>query len=149
MQPRIHHDGDGRAMNILGNPMLEKAGSEDLGGAAAVFVSTVMPRMGPPAHFHRLTDEFFYVLEGEIDVWIDGRHLTLTPGMSATLPRGLVHRFDNLGERPAKVLTVVTPGDGALFFEDIDREQPQLPGELHKLIAIVGRHDIEMVEGAG
>ena len=148
MQPRIHTDGDGRAMDILGNAMLEKAGSEDLGGGAAVFVQTVMPRNGPPAHFHRHTDEFFYVLDGELDVWVEGRHVRLKPGMSATLPRGLVHRFDNLTERPTKVLAVVTPGEGARFFEDLNRERPRLPADMDKLIAIVGRHDIEVVERA-
>lgn len=146
MQPRIHTDGDGRLLDILGNQMLEKAGSEDLGGGAAVFVQTVMPKNGPPAHFHRHTDEFFYVLEGELDVWVGERHVKLGPGMSATLPRGVVHRFDNLAARPAKVLSVVTPGEGARFFDDIDRERPVLPGDLPKLIDIVGRHDIEVVE---
>lgn len=148
MQPRIHTDGDGRAMDILGNAMLEKAGSEDLGGGAAVFVQTVMPHNGPPAHFHRHTDEFFYVLDGELDVWVEGRHYRLKRGMSATLPRGLVHRFDNVTDRPAKVLAVITPGEGARFFEDLNRERPRLPADLDKLVAIVGRHDIEVVEQA-
>ena len=146
MQARIHTDGDGRVLDILGNRLLEKAGSEDLGGGAAVFVQTVMPRNGPPAHFHRHSDEFFYVLEGELDAWIGDRHVKLGPGMSATLPRGIVHRFDNLSDKPSKVLTVVTPAEGARFFEDLDRQRPSLPRDLAKLVEIVGRHDIEVVE---
>ena len=127
MQPRIHTDGDGRVLDILGNLLLEKAGSEDLGGGAAVFVQTVMPRNGPPAHFHRHTDEFFYVLEGELEAWVGDRHVKLRPGMSV-IPT-------------IQTLTVASAAP-------LDRERPVMPRDLPKLIDIVGRHDIEVVEPA-
>jgi mannose-6-phosphate isomerase-like protein (cupin superfamily) len=145
MQPRIHKADEGRAMNILGSLTLEKAASTDLGGSAAVFVQIVKPAGGPPTHVHLDTDEFVYVLEGELEVWIGARHVTLSKGMSATLPRGLAHRFDNHGMRPVSVLTVVTPGRGARFFDDIDRERPELPADIDKLRAIVKWHGIHFV----
>jgi mannose-6-phosphate isomerase-like protein (cupin superfamily) len=145
MQARICQPDGGRALDILGNRMLEKAASDDLGGAAAVFVQTVMPNAGPPAHVHLDTDEFFYVLDGELEVWVDGKHATLSAHMSATLPRGLAHRFDNRSGKPVRVLSVVTPGRGARFFDDIDRERPELPAGLPKLAEIVSRHDIVFV----
>jgi mannose-6-phosphate isomerase-like protein (cupin superfamily) len=145
MQARIDEPADGRALNILGNLLLEKAGSNDLGGSAAVFVQTVVPGGGPPPHVHRETDEFFFVLDGEIDVWVGERYARLTSGMSVVLPRGVAHRFDNVTKLPARLLTLVTPGRGARFFEDIDRARPQLPGDMGKLAAIVARHDIELL----
>ena len=148
MQPRIHAEQEGRLLNILGNSMLEKAGSDDLGGGAAVFVQTIVPGGGPPPHVHEETDEFFYVLDGEIEACIGGRTVTLQAGMSATLPRAVVHAFDNRTDRPARVLTVVTPGRGARFFVDIDRARPRMPGEIDKLAAIVARHDITIVDQA-
>ena len=146
MQPRVHAADEGRPLDVLGTTLLEKAASADMGGAAAVFVSTVNPGGGPPAHVHRTADEFVYVLEGEIEAWIGGRHVVLGAGMSATLPRAVVHRFDNCTDRPARVLTVVTPGSGARFFDDIDRARPQLPEDFDRLAAIVARHDIEFVD---
>ena len=107
MQVHIRKPDKGRAMNILGNLMLEKAASADLGDSAAVFVTIVKPAGGPPAHVHADTDEFIYMLEGELDVWIGGQHARLFVGMSATLPRGVPHRFDNLSADRARVLTVV------------------------------------------
>jgi len=146
MQPRIDAPAEGRALNILGNLLLEKAASEDLGGAAAVYVSTLVPRGGPPPHVHHETDEFVYVLEGALDVWIGERHARLSSGMSAVLPRGIAHRFDNLTSLPVRTLSVVTPGRGARFFDDIDRARPQLPQELPKLAEIFARHDVEFVQ---
>lgn len=144
-QPRIHDAAGGRPLEILGNPMLEKAASDDLSGGAAVFVTTVKPASGPLMHVHRDTDEFLYVLDGQLEVWIDGRHVSLTRGMSATLPRGVPHRFDNHGARAVTVLSVVTPGRGAKFFDDVDRERPRLPQDAGKLAAIVARHDIRFI----
>lgn len=143
METRIRTATDGRALDILGNALLEKAGSDDLNGGAAVFVQTVVPAGGPPAHFHRDTDEFFFMLDGELEVWVGADHATLRSGMSATLPRGVVHRFDNVTDKPAKVLVVVTPGSGARFFDDIDRAHLQLPNDMDKLAAIVACHDIQ------
>jgi len=148
MQVRIYKQDEGRALDILGNPMLEKAGAADLGGSAAVVVSTIAPRSGPPLHVHHAADEFFYVLEGEIEAWVGDTHAVLTAGMSATLPRGIAHRFDNCTDRQARVLTVVTPGSGAHFFDDIDRARPRMPQERYVLAAIVARHAIEFVETA-
>jgi mannose-6-phosphate isomerase-like protein (cupin superfamily) len=145
MQARIHNAGEGRALDVLGNPLLEKAGSDDLGGGAAIFVLTVPPAGGPPPHVHRNADEFFYVLDGEVDAWVGGAHVKLRSGMSTTLPRGVVHRFDNLTATPAKVLVVVTPGKGAAFFDDLDRERPELPREIDKVVQTLARHDIHVV----
>jgi mannose-6-phosphate isomerase-like protein (cupin superfamily) len=146
MQARILGPGQGRPLDILGIPMLEKATSDDLSGGAAVLVQTVPPAGGPPQHVHHETDEFFYVLEGELDVWVGHKRTKLVAGMSATLPRGIPHGFTNPAREPAKVLVVVTPGEGAAFFDDIDRERPVLPNEMAKLDAIVARHDLEFVE---
>ena len=145
MQARVHTAEEGRSLEVLGISMLEKANSADLSGGAAVLVQTVPPAGGPPPHRHRDTDEFFYVLEGELDVWIAHRRMKLVAGMSATLPRGVVHAFTNPTRKPTKVLVVVTPGEGAAFFDDIDRERPMLPDDLDKLEAIVARHDLELV----
>jgi len=145
MRARIHTATEGRTLNILGNPLLEKASSDDLHGGAAIFVLTVEPAGGPPPHVHRDTDEFFYVLDGEIDVWVGGRHAKLKPGMSATLPRDVVHRFDNLTSTAANVLIVVTPGEGAAFFDDLDRERPELPREIDKVVKTLARHDIHVI----
>jgi quercetin dioxygenase-like cupin family protein len=145
MQARIHTAAQGRTLNVLGNPLLEKAGGDDLTGGAAIFVLTLEPAGGPPPHVHRDADEFFYVLEGEVDVSVGGTHAKLMPGMSTTLPRGVVHSFDNLTSTPAKVLVVVTPSKGAAFFDDLDRDRPKLPREFEKVVQTLARHDIHVV----
>jgi quercetin dioxygenase-like cupin family protein len=51
-----------------------------------------------PAHVHHRTHEFFYVIDGEISVWMDDQadyhsKTTLTTGDFAFVPIGIVHAF--------------------------------------------------------
>ena len=43
-------------------------------------------------HHHDTEDEFFYVVEGELLVDLDGRTLTLGPGQGVVVPHGVEHR---------------------------------------------------------
>jgi mannose-6-phosphate isomerase-like protein (cupin superfamily) len=43
-------------------------------------------------HAHADTDDFFLVLEGELDIELRGRTVTLGPGELYVVPRGVEHR---------------------------------------------------------
>jgi quercetin dioxygenase-like cupin family protein len=64
-------------LDILGVQTLVKLTNADTNGAAAVFHQTVPQRSRPPLHRHSREDEWFYVLDGEITVEIDGERAVL------------------------------------------------------------------------
>ncbi len=115
------------ALNVLGEEVLVKLGNADTGGAAAVFHVTVPERSGPPLHRHSREDEWFYVLEGEITVEIDGQRVQLRPGASAFAPRGTAHAFQNFQAETARMLVMVTPGGFHQFFEEVSALNHGLP----------------------
>ena len=43
-------------------------------------------------HKHDADDEFFYVVEGELLIDLEGRVVTLGPGQGMVVPKGIVHR---------------------------------------------------------
>jgi mannose-6-phosphate isomerase-like protein (cupin superfamily) len=44
-------------------------------------------------HKHELEDEFFLVLEGELEIEVEGREpFVLGPSQGVTIPRGVMHR---------------------------------------------------------
>ena len=49
----------------------------------------------PPPHIHPTQSESYEVLEGELDVMVDGAWQTLKVGESATVPPGVNHTFRN------------------------------------------------------
>ena len=42
-------------------------------------------------HKHDDTDEFFLVMEGHLDIELEGRMVSLDPGQAFTVPKGVMH----------------------------------------------------------
>jgi quercetin dioxygenase-like cupin family protein len=59
-------------------------------------------------HKHDEDDEFFYVVEGELLIDLEGRVVELAPGQGFVVPRGVVHR--TRAQRRTVVLMVENAG---------------------------------------
>src|SRR5439155_15813579 len=73
-------------------------------------------------NFHNHTDqeEVIYVLEGEIEQWVDREKRILRPGDSAFIGADVVHASFNVGDRNAKVLAILGPCVGSEGYELVD-----------------------------
>jgi quercetin dioxygenase-like cupin family protein len=81
------------------------------GGSIAMFQFDVPPGAKVPvAHSHDAYEETLYGLEGILTGTVDGRPTEVGPGDVLCIPRGVVHRFDNLYPENSKTLAVITPG---------------------------------------
>ncbi|MCC6394214.1 MAG: cupin domain-containing protein [Bryobacterales bacterium] len=91
------------------------------GGSVAVFEFEVPAGTKVPvAHSHDAYEETIYGLEGLLTWTVDGRQITIGPGEVLCIPRGAVHRFDNLHDAGAKMLGIVTPGIlGPGYFREV------------------------------
>jgi quercetin dioxygenase-like cupin family protein len=69
----------------------------------------------PPPHVHRQQVEEYEVLQGRLDVVIDGRWRTLAPGESASVPVGALHTFKNRSGETVRVRNWHRP---AMRFEE-------------------------------
>jgi quercetin dioxygenase-like cupin family protein len=107
-------------LDILGDQVLLKLGSRDSAGQLTVMIGITPPKAGPPLHRHSREDESFYVLEGEYLFEVDGKQFHAGPGTFAFLPRGTAHTFQNVTDKPAKLLIVTQPAGIESFFVDID-----------------------------
>lgn len=77
-------------------------------------------RLPAPPHSHDHYEETMYGIEGQLTVTVDGERFDIGPGQSICIPRGSVHRFDNDGEKDAKVLCVVSPANiGPEYFREV------------------------------
>ena len=75
------------------------------------------PGGGHNFHRHPNQEEVIYVLDGEIEQWVDQRKQTLRPGDSAFIPAAMVHASFNVSAAPAKVLAILAPCVGAEGYE--------------------------------
>ncbi|RKZ28867.1 hypothetical protein DRQ36_09800 [bacterium] len=60
-------------------------------------------------HIHKISEEIYYILEGEGVMWQDGEEHEIGPGDAiANLP-GVPHRITNTGDTPLLFLCICTP----------------------------------------
>lgn len=58
---------------------------------------TLEPGQECPLHYHKLKKETFFVLAGDVALWLDGQTVALAPGQSHTINPGVLHSFKSLG----------------------------------------------------
>ena len=85
----------------------------------------------PPPHFHKLEDETFYILEGEILFHIGDKKFTAKAGDVAFAPKEIPHQFSLVNET-AKALLLISPAGIETFFKEFSvpaqsLELPPLP----------------------
>lgn len=91
----------------LGPSSMLKAGRRELG----VFAGVIDPGEGNNPHLHREHADAFYVLEGELQVFVGAVSARLRPGGLMVAPPGVSHFFRNPGRRAARHLNLHAPGE--------------------------------------
>ena len=61
------------------------------------------------AHYHNVMEENFYILEGEVDIIVDGTTHRLHPGDLIHIEPGEVHYVVNRSNNPVKMISTLAP----------------------------------------
>ena len=107
---------EGQATWFFNALMTTKASTAETGGAYSLTEHLVTAASNPPLHVQTDEDEAFYVLEGEIELEVDGQTLTATPGTFAFVARGAEHLFRVLS--PTARMLVICSGKPTDNLED-------------------------------
>lgn len=94
---------------------------DDSNGNVSVFEFRVPigKKLEAPAHKNDAYEETLYGIEGVLTWTVDGSPIEVGPGQALCIPRGAVHRFDNLGRDDAKQLVIITPAImGPAYFRE-------------------------------
>ena len=117
-------------------------------GSVAIFELTVRggQRLPAPAHSHDHYEETIYGLEGVLTWTVGGRPIEVGPGQALCIPRGAVHRFDNLGSQDAKALCVISPAAiGPQYFREVGEVMKAAAGgppDRARMAEIMRRHGL-------
>lgn len=77
---------------------------------------------GPPVHMHPHAEERYELLEGALDVFVDGTWRTLGPGEKAIVPPGVPHTVRGHGDARAKIVNIHSPAlEYEAFFRHFHR----------------------------
>jgi mannose-6-phosphate isomerase-like protein (cupin superfamily) len=77
----------------MGNLLTYFAESKDTGGSFTLLEGLLKPGSEPPPHVHGREDELFYILEGEMDMYVGNEVFKASAGECLFLPRFKPHAF--------------------------------------------------------
>ncbi len=94
--------------------------------SSLVFVrARLTPGGGHPFHQHPEMDEIIYLLEGEMEQWLEKEKRVLLPGDSLYIPRGSIHGCYNVSGAECEFLAILTPAKIAgPFSVDVSDQEP-------------------------
>ena len=99
---------EGEALWAFGTLISVKAASETTDGRVMVTENVGGRGAGSPLHVHHREDEWFYVLEGELTLWVGGRVIAAPAGSFVYAPRDIPHTF-TVSSEEARFLLVTEP----------------------------------------
>jgi len=102
--PADHYDGDPELM-LIGVPFSDRFGLTRIG----IHHGRLIPgRRTCYPHAESLEEEFVFILEGEVDAWIDGWLHRVKEGDAIAFPAGtgICHNFINNGEADARMIVI-------------------------------------------
>jgi quercetin dioxygenase-like cupin family protein len=80
--------------------------NKDLAGGETLKMSVVTPHATTHAPHRHVDEEFFFVLEGKIEFYLNGQRKVVGPLSSLYCPPNVEHGIRNVGDTEAKYLVV-------------------------------------------
>ena len=124
-------------VNDVGETITILAGG-DLSKPFEVHIQEGVQGGGPPPHFHPW-DEAFLVIDGQVEVTVEGKATTISAGGYVHIPGGSVHAYKNISPT-ARMIGVVSDPRGGQFFAAMD--QFKVPDDLPRIFEIAKRYDV-------
>lgn len=121
-------------------PLLTNA----MGSPIEIFDTRGPANAGPPPHTHPW-DEFYVVLNGELEVRLDGgAPQILRKSAAVHIPAGTVHSYRNVSA-DTHFLTIVTKGNADKFFHQVSSEVKMDPPDIPEIVRVGASHGIRFV----
>jgi quercetin dioxygenase-like cupin family protein len=147
LAPTFRLPVQGRVIRAFGDEAIMHLEGADTGGALSLWTNITPPGSGPPPHYHLNEDEWFVVQEGRLNFLIDGQWQEVKAGGVVFAPRGSVHTFKNVGDRPARMIISTSPSGFETFFSRCADEFAKPDGpNMERIVEISAEHGIHYVE---
>ena len=132
-----------RTYNVLNGLMKILAFPDEVQGKYLLVENTMPVGAGAPPNHHAGETEAFYVLEGQVSFMVDGEEFVARAGDFIPVPDGATHAFQVIGESPARMLILNSPGTmHDEFYTGIGDPLPEETTELPEPVPV----DIERVK---
>jgi quercetin dioxygenase-like cupin family protein len=143
MALKVVEPGDGRVGRLgPGVGVHFRIDGEDTGGALSVVEHPFDVGALVRPHVHTREDEISIVLEGSIGFRSEDQEVVLGPGGYIIKPRNQVHAMWNAGDRPARMIEIITPAGFENFFRGFADLNEGGPVDLAKVAELAAAHGL-------
>jgi len=148
--------GEGEARWFLDFLVTIKASSETTAGSVGIVENLGRRGSGSPLHVHHNEAEWFYVLDGELTVWVGGELVTAGEGAFVYGPPHIPHTFV-VSSETARFLLVTEPGGFEGFVRALSEPAPELvlpppasePPDVEAMIRLAAGYGLEILGPPG
>jgi quercetin dioxygenase-like cupin family protein len=149
----LQEPGQGSSYRLIGDLYTYKIVGEETNQAYALCEIVMEAQSEVPPHIHSHEAEAFYIQEGEMEFQLGEQIIVATQGTFLHSPKGQVHRFKNIGSKPAKFLSWVTPAGFEKFVieagvpvTDAADKIPEIsPADIEKVMATALKYGINII----
>lgn len=143
---------EGKSYWVLGDLYTFKVTGKETGGAFTVMDQVIQPQGGPPPHIHLREDEAFFISEGRFMFMCAGKETVLEDGGFVYVPKGTLHTFKNISDRPGRLVVTISPAGLEDFFYAIGTEAragethppPFDPSVIDRIMRLAGEYNMEV-----
>lgn len=139
-EPILAGSNDGPIYRVVGDSVRVLAAGNQTASAFEVFEFHGPENSGPPPHMHPWNEAYF-VISGEVDVFVGDQTMRATPGSFVSIPAGTVHCYRVLTP-DAKFLVLTSPSGAAAFFEEMDRETGGSCEDMETVVRVAMKHAV-------
>jgi mannose-6-phosphate isomerase-like protein (cupin superfamily) len=143
--PRVVGPHDGQLVCLGGIDARFLIDGGDASNCFALVEHPLRPRtLAAPMHRHHREDEYSFVLEGTMGALLGDAVVTANPGDLIFKPRNQWHTFWNAGDKPARILEIISPAGFENYFRELGAELRSGPPNPERLIALCSRYELDM-----
>lgn len=139
-QPKVLLPGAGESYKMLTHTFARKITGNDTKGQYAMFEITDNAESGAPLHSHPW-EETFYILEGEIEIQMEGSKQVVTAGSVIHFPKNTVHGF-KICSPVARALIIMSPAFREEFYQEVSAANVSLPEDMVNFQEICAKHSV-------
>jgi quercetin dioxygenase-like cupin family protein len=119
-----------------------KVSTADSGGAFALMEDNLKLGFALGLHLHRQHAETFYILQGDVDFYLDGDWLTAPPGATVHIPPGVPHAVALPEGRTGKLLMIFQPAGFDQFLRELAALSEDELNDAARMTALSEKYDI-------
>jgi len=142
--------GGGPTLAVMNMNLAYKVSGDETDGTWAQLEYTLPPHFNTmPLHWHKVTYEGFYVLEGRVTFQVDSQIFTAEKGAFVSIPNHTLHKFNNKQDQPARILETIIPSGFENSFKELvalAHVEPTLLFKPQKFFDVYKRYDTFMPE---